>query len=197
MSMVFTVHNSWFVFRLPRSGSRCRPGKSKRPTVRSGLLSTQCQREWVRDSRVFALCVFCVLCVCDDGRGDKGCRHDDGGGDDDDAVYRSRRTSVVHAERGASSVSSSNRGKSLDDDKDDDKDDDDASVDEVGDDVSGRSASCRHEGDLDYDDDDDGRGAKGTGGAVRTETSTRDERVDDGGDRGRSGGTREGGVDER
>jgi len=143
-----------------------------------------------------ARCVFCVL--CDDGRGDKGCRHDyddDDDDDDDDAVYRSRRTSVVHAERGASSVSSSNRGKSLDDDEDDSLDGD-ASVDEVGDDVSGRSASCRHEGDLDYDDDD-GRGAKGTGGAVRTETSTRDERVDDGGDRGRSGGTRGGGVDER
>ena len=162
----------------------------------------------MRDSRVFALFVLCVLCDDDDGRGDKGCRHDyddddddDGDGDDeDDAVYRSRRTSVVHAERGASSVSPSNRGKSLDDD--DDSLDGDASVDEVGDDVSGRSASCRHEGDLDYDDDDDdddddGRGAKGTGGAVRTETSTRDERVDDGGDRGRSGGTREGGVDER
>ena len=138
--------------------------------------------------------MFCAL--CDDGRGDKGCRHDDDDDDedDDDAVYRSRRTSVVHAERGASSVSSSNRGKSLDDDEDGDED---ASVDEVGDDVSGRSASCRHERDLHYDDDDDGRGAKGTGGAVRTETSTRDERVDDGGDRGRSGGTRGGGVDER
>ena len=194
--MVFTVHNSWFVFRPPRSGSRCRPGKSKRPTVRSGMLSDCCQtavntvstRVGARLAGVcVARCVFCVL--CDDGRGDKGCRHDDDDDDDDDddAVYRSRRTSVVHAERGASSVSSSNRGKSLDDD---------ASVDEVGDDVSGRSASCRHEGDLDYDDDD-GRGAKGTGGAVRTETSTRDERVDDGGDRGRSGGTRGGGVDER
>ena len=186
------IHCSRLVVCVPTSLDRARGVDRVRANVR--LLALGCCQHSVNGSgcatRGCLRCVCCVFCVlCDDGRGDKGCRHDDDDDDDDDddAVYRSRRTSVVHAERGASSVSSSNRGKSLDDD---------ASVDEVGDDVSGRSASCRHERDLDYDDDD-GRGAKGTGGAVRTETSTRDERVDDGGDRGRSGGTRGGGVDER